>query len=197
MNRAYYDNAISDFLQEDLEKIFGKVAGNYDLNKLVIQQSNAWKVQIKILQDNLKNTSGHVYFEFSIPRMGKRVDNIVIIDNCIFVIEFKIGSSKYDSYAQDQAFNYALDLNNFHEGSHDKILIPVLVADSAYEISNRYTRSIDNLYETIFANSVNLAQVLQNTLLYFRQTENDIDILSWETSIYKPTPTIIEAATAL
>ena len=166
------------------------------MNKLNIQQSNAWKSQIEILKETISIFIGKVYFEFTIPRMGKRVDNILIIDNCIFILEFKIGSNEYDKYAIEQAFDYGLDMNNFHEGSHNKVIIPILVADRATSIQNRYENSFDNLYETIFANSSNLTEVIKTTLLHFSEFEK-IDVDYWENSIYKPTPTIIEAATAL
>jgi len=196
MNSAYYSNFINDFINEDSQTIYGKISGQYDLNKLNIQQSNAWKSQIEILKETISAFRGKIYFEFTIPRMGKRVDNILIIDNCIFVLEFKIGSNVYDKYAREQAFDYALDLNNFHEGSHNKTIIPLLVADKAPLIKNIYNHSFDNLYETIYANSNNLSDVINTTLLQFKKTD-DIDIPHWESSIYKPTPTIIEAATAL
>ncbi|WP_394776616.1 DUF2075 domain-containing protein [Flavobacterium sp.] len=196
MNRAYYNNSICDFCIEDKDSIYGKISGEYDLNKLSIQQSNAWKSQIEILKKTISNFNGRVYFEFTIPRMGKRVDNILIIDNCIFVLEFKIGSNVYDKYAKDQAFDYGLDLNNFHEGSHEKIIIPILIADKAINFNNVYKNSFDNLYETIVANENNLAEVISETLSKFKISEI-INVETWENSIYKPTPTIIEAATAL
>ena len=196
MNRAYYSDNISNFIIENRDAIYGKLSGNYDLNKLAIQQKNAWQCQIQILKESLHNFEGKIYFEYTIPRMGKRVDNILIIANCVFVLEFKIGSSKYDKYATEQAFDYGLDLNNFHEGSHRRIIIPVLVADTGPVIENRYVISCDNLYETIFANSTNLTQIINSTLLHFKESIS-IDAEVWESSIYKPTPTIIEAATAL
>ena len=196
MNRAYYSNFINDFINEDSQTIYGKISGQYDLNKLNILQSNAWKSQIEILKETIFFFTGKIYFEFTIPRMGKRVDNILIIDNCIFVLEFKIGSNSYDKYATNQAFDYGLDLNNFHEGSHNKIIIPILVADKAPTLKNIYRTSFDNLHETIYANSSNLSEVINAALLHFEDTEK-IDIEYWENSIYKPTPTIIEAATAL
>ncbi len=196
MNRAYYTNFINEFVAENSDTIYGKISGNYDLNKLSIQQSNAWKTQVKILKNQLSTLNGKVYFEFTIPRMGKKVDNILIIGNSIFVLEFKIGSEVYDKYALDQAFDYGLDLNNFHEGSHNKIIIPILIADKALEVQNVYKKSIDNLYETICANSDNLLDVINSTLIKFKEFQN-IDSNYWENSIYKPTPTIIEAATAL
>jgi hypothetical protein len=196
MNKAYYSSFINNFINEDSKAIFGKISSQYDLNKLDIQQSNAWERQIEILKESIPSFFGKIYFEFTIPRMGKRVDNILIIDNCIFILEFKIGSDGYDKYAKEQAFDYALDMNNFHEGSHGKIIIPVLVADRAPVYQNTYKHSFDNLHETIFANSNNLKDVIEMALLYFKGIEN-IDINYWEKSSYKPTPTIIEAATAL
>lgn len=196
MNRAYYANSICDFCIEDGDSIFGKISAGYDLNKLTIQQSNAWQSQIKILKQTILNFNGKVYFEFTIPRMGKRVDNILIIDNCIFVLEFKIGSKLYDKFAKDQAFDYGLDLNNFHEGSHGKIIIPILIAEKAEDEKNIYRKSLDNLHDTIVANENNLAQIISDTLANFKSPEI-INIENWENSIYKPTPTIIEAATAL
>nr|WP_315210936.1 DUF2075 domain-containing protein [uncultured Flavobacterium sp.] len=196
MNRAYYSNFINEFIDENSQTIYGKISGQYDLNKLNILQSNAWKSQIEILKETISVFTGKIYFEFTIPRMGKRVDNILIIDNCIFVLEFKIGSNAYDKYATNQAFDYGLDLNNFHEGSHNKIIIPILVADKAPSLENIYCPSFDNLHETIYANSSNLSEVINAALLHFEETET-IDIEYWENSIYKPTPTIIEAATAL
>jgi len=196
MNRAFYSASISDFINEDVNSVYGLISGNFDLNNQAIQQSNAWKSQITILKDALADFTGKIYFEFTIPRMGKRVDNIVIIDNCIFIIEFKIGSRVYDNYAREQAFNYGLDMNNFHEGSHNKIIIPILIADTAPEFHNTLFKSFDNLYDTINTNAANLKQDIKNTLLFFKGTKT-IDIDLWENSVYKPTPTIIEAATAL
>lgn len=196
MNRAYYNSTIFNFLNEDIDSIYGKISGKYDLNKLAIQQSNAWKSQIKILKSQLSSFKGNIYFEFTIPRMGKKVDNILIIDNCLFVLEFKIGSNNYEKYALDQAFDYGLDLNNFHEGSHNKNIIPILIADEGKDVEIYLKKSIDNLHETICANSVNLEVVIKSVLKSLENNEI-INSDNWEKSIYKPTPTIIEAATAL
>ena len=196
MNRFYYSSLISEFITKDNDSICGTIVKNDLHSELKRQQTNAWLSQIPILKKGLANFSGKIYFEFTIPRMGKRVDNILIISNCIFVIEFKIGSKKYDKHAIEQAFDYGLDLNNFHEGSHNKIIVPILVVDKAKSIKNSYINSKDNLYETIFANENNLSDVIEKTLLNFDQCDK-IDWQEWENSIYKPTPTIIEAATAL
>lgn len=196
MNRAYYSNSIEKFLIENNDSIYGKISGSYDLNKLSIQQSNAWKKQIQILKRTLIGFSGQVYFEFTIPRMGKKVDNIVIIDGCIFVLEFKIGSDNFDKYAKEQVLDYGLDLNNFHEGSHNKIIVPILISENSKETLNAGNKIIDNLYSPVFTNQSDLKNVISQTLNLFFDSEK-LNINDWENSIYKPTPTIVEAATAL
>jgi hypothetical protein len=196
MNRAYYSNTIENFLIENDDSIYGKISGSYDLNKLSIQQSNAWKKQIQILKRTLIGFSGQVYFEFTIPRMGKKVDNIVIIDGCIIVLEFKIGSDNFDKYAKEQVLDYGLDLNNFHEGSHNKIIVPILISENSKETLNAGNKIIDNLYSPILTNQNDLKNVLSQTLNLFLDSEK-VNINDWENSIYKPTPTIVEAATAL
>jgi hypothetical protein len=196
MNKAYYSSSISDFLIEDDSSVYSSIARAYELYNQKKQQSNAWERQIVILKESLNGFIGKVYFEFTIPRMGKRIDNIVIINNCIFLIEFKIGSASYDNYAKEQAFNYGLDMNNFHEGSHNKIIIPILVAENGPTIKNEYRKVYDNLYDTICTNVTNLKTTIDNTLSVFNN-EPKINVAEWENSSYKPTPTIIEAATAL
>ena len=193
MNRAYYQNSIAKFAKEDLNSILGQLSFNHSNRSLEDLQKNAWVKQIKILKAQLKDYIGEIYFEFSIPRMGKRVDNIVIIDGCIFVVEFKVGDKRFENYAQEQVIDYSLDLKNFHEGSHTANLIPVLVATEANEIKNSVSE-IKELLQVAKCNKTNLKATLQQFL-----TCNDIkvDVKLWEESIYKPTPTIVEAAQAL
>ncbi len=194
MKRYYYSSPIQKFLHDDENFIFGKLsaAHAHDLNDLT---KNSWFLQIRILKDQLKNfAEGQIYFEFSIPRMGKRIDNVLIIDDKIFLIEFKTGDNKHQKYAVDQVLDYALDLQNFHEGSHNEKLIPVLVSTNAInrEVSLVIT---ENLFQTIRTNKEFLAEDISKILEL--KSEHYINPESWENSAYKPTPTIIEAAQAL
>ena len=179
MLRAYYGKSITDFIQED------------DLNILGTLAKNAWERQITILKSQLAELTGYIYFEFSIPRMGKRVDNIVILGDKIFLLEFKIGSEQYDKHAIDQVIDYALDLRNFHEGSHYANLIPILIAEKAPILENNF-QTAQNLDQAILLNAQNLNE-------FFKPYDSSslMDVLAWEQSPYKPTPTIIEAAQAL
>ena len=123
--------------------------------------------------------------------MGKRVDNIVILGDKIFLLEFKIGSEQYDKHAIDQVIDYVLDLRNFHEGSHYANLIPILIAEKAPIFENNF-QTAQNLDQAILLNAQNLNE-------FFKPYDSSslIDVLAWEQSPYKPTPTIIEAAQAL
>lgn len=124
MKRSYFGSSIAEFIKIDDKEILGSLLGQHGHQTLEVSQKNAWLRQIAILKQQLYGLNGYVYFEFSIPRMGKRVDNIVILGSRIFLLEFKIGAKDYDKYAIDQVIDYALDLRNFHEGSHHACLIP-------------------------------------------------------------------------
>lgn len=194
MNTSYYQNSIDSFLNENKNTIFGQLARHHqhDLEDL---QKNAWLEQIEFLQQELKDVCGHLYFEFSIPRMGKRVDNILIINNLIFVIEFKVGDKSYSNYAQNQTIDYCLDLQNFHGGSHNKTIIPILIATNAPSTTSQIDSSLD-LTGCILCNKENFKATLIRILDQIKVKES-LNIETWENSVYKPTPTIIEAAQAL
>ncbi|WOC53000.1 hypothetical protein BPO_2353 [Bergeyella porcorum] len=194
MNRSYYNSSITNFIKEDSNSIFGKLSKN-NQHTLEDLQKNAWLKQIEILKHSIKDLAGNIYFEFSIPRMGKRVDNILIYNNIIFVIEFKVGDDQFTNHAQNQTIDYCLDLLNFHEGSHDKIIIPVLVATKAPSLQNDFYKA-KSFEKCILCNESNLSENLDKISETFK-SDNFIDPVKWENSIYKPTPTIIEAAQAL
>ena len=194
MKRCYYSSSILNFLCDDETKILGELSLHHRF-ALEDLQKNAWLKQIRILKDSLKSFhSGHIYFEFLIPRMGKRVDNILIIDGLIFVLEFKVGDTKYQKQSIEQVIDYCLDLKNFHEGSHQARLVPILISTNAEAIDNVFQES-DNLFEPIKANQQNLTEIISSILS--KNNGNRINPEDWENSIYKPTPTIIEAAQAL
>ena len=193
MKRAYYSNSIQNFLKEPDSSILGGLTANHSNRTLEELQINAWRKQIIILKDQLLKFQGQIYFEFAIPRMGKRVDNIIIIDNVAFVIEFKVGDREYPKRSIEQVIDYTVDLKNFHEGSHDINLIPILVATNGISIKEQSTE-IYNHKTAAKSNQYNLAETLER---YLNLDGESINIEYWENSRYKPTPTIVEAAQAL
>ncbi len=195
INRSYYSNTIKGFKADSTSNIVGELTRNYSNRRLDELQVNAWQSQIEILQNQLGNFKGQVYFEFTIPRMGKRVDNIVIIGSTAFIIEFKVGADEYQKHAVEQVIDYSLDLKNFHEGSHHITLIPLLVATNALPVKNDIGYIKRNL-TVAYANKQNLQEVMA-LCIDANTEEEEIDVSYWESSIYKPTPTIVEAAKAL
>lgn len=195
MKRSLYRSTIKDFLKISIDEIFGILTKNSEFAD-ELNQKEAWKNEIQILKDTLEFFEGSIYFEYSIPRMGRRIDVLLIIHSVIFVLEFKIGESKFNSYAVDQVWDYALDLKNFHETSHDKIIVPILIATNAQADDAHILSQLDKLHLPICCNQKNLGFVLMQIIEFFK-SEEIIDPQNWEKGRYFPTPTIIEAAIAL
>lgn len=199
--RYYYSDTITDFLARSANEIAGSLATSYtsDINK---QTSNSWLQEIETLQTVLTpyRHRGSVYFEYNIPRMGRRADVVVLIDGIIFVLEYKTAEQKFSREAVLQVWDYALDLKNFHEGSLDRTLYPILVIPGE-KTKHCVTNSKpfeDGVYQPMLVNTECLAEVIDYALVgnkpyAWSQAEDD----RWAKSGYEPTPTIIEAAVAL
>ncbi len=197
MLNAYYKDSIDNFLIKSIEEIIGEItlANTFDTN---LNTTEAWKQQIVILKNQLQGFSGNIFFEFSIPRMGKRIDCLLVIENVVFVLEFKVGETEYLSHNINQVWDYALDLKNFHKPSHDAVIVPILIATEADEFAiNIFTTSHkDNLIIPIKTNKLGIKNVIQNTVTFF-SNKIEIDGNQFISGSYSPTPTIIEAAVNL
>ena len=127
VNRAFYSDSIFDFLERTRDEIIGVLATANDF-PLEQTQRDAWLEEIQILRLALPPYQGSIYFEYSIPRMGRRIDTVLLIGPVIFVLEFKAGEREFTAHALDQVVDYALDLKNFHEPSHNCFIAPILIA---------------------------------------------------------------------
>ena len=196
MTRAYYSASISDFLRASTDEVMGKLSRNNDF-ALIQTQRNAWEAQIEILRTALASREGSIYFEYSVPRMGRRIDVVLLLGPIIFVLEFKVGEKTHTSYAIDQVFDYALDLKNFHESSHEQFIAPILIATEAVELAIKpsFTPRNDKLLFPVNTNKEQLGEALDEILKFIG--EGRVDVSEWESGRYCPTPTIIEAAMAL
>lgn len=196
MKREYYSDSIANFLQSSTEEILGRLALNNDFT-LIQTQRGAWVTEINVLRKVLAQYQGSIYFEYSIPRMGRRIDVVLLIGAVIFVLEFKVGETEFTSYAIDQVCDYALDLKNFHESSHEHFIAPILIATSAKSAVPviACTHQNDKILLPIKSDISLLCSVIENVLRFV--DGNTIDRDAWENGRYCPTPTIIEAAMAL
>lgn len=197
MLNYYYSDTIKNFCQKSLETIIGEISVNGRLGHINTELF-AWEFQINLLQEFLLDYNGQLFFEFSIPRMGKRVDCLLIIKNIVFIIEFKVGEKEFLNHNIEQVWDYALDLKNFHQPSHQLLLVPVLVATKANssKIEIISTSHQDNLVNPIKTNAKDLKKTIDLVLNFF--SSNDfVDSDNYVKGSYSPTPTIIEAAVSL
>ena len=198
--RWMYCDTFNDFAKRSSDEILGELVrragGNVDLT-----QTNAWLEQIVILKalklPKAERDSAKLYFEYTIPRLGRRADVILIVGHVLFVVEFKVGESDFPPAALDQVWDYALDLKHFHEASHDLCIAPVLIPTKAdrQPIALQATLHDDGLVRPIRSGIGALQDVIADSLTHFSAPR--IDIHAWERGRYLPTPTIIEAARAL
>ena len=194
MVNSFYENTIKNFLKQSENEIFGIITKN-DAYDSVCKQKDAWIKQIQLLKNKLrKYPKGSVIFEYTIPRIEERIDNIILLNDVIFVLEFKVGNELYTGSAATQARTYAVDLANFHEESHNKIIVPILIATDASSDKTQIQVYKNNVYDVIYTNGNNLEQIFSK---FVKRFDNQISMEKWVNSRYVPTPTIIEAAEVL
>lgn len=192
---AYYSGTVEEFTSTSPAEILGLMTSRGQFS-LEIEQRNAWVVQAAVLQTSFSGLAGRVLLEFDVPRIGSRIDAVLVTSSVIFVIEFKVGADKYERTHRNQAWDYGLDLKNFHKASHAAPIVPILVATNAVEYDKELTSPhADGVYPPICANPGSLQKVIRMALNKY--PDRTIDISSWETAPYQPTPTIIEAAQSL
>ena len=193
--RSYYSADINDFLKQSTAEIVGTIHQNCISADVTIQQSNTWEQEVNILKDQLAGfTEGRIIFEYTIPRMGKRVDVVFLHNNIVYLIEFKCGDDQYRAATIDQVYDYALDLRNFQRESHNKLIANIIVSTRAPKVAMSI-REDDRIIEPIRCNSQNINQAIYIVDDMF--DEEEFDYINWESSEYLPTPTIVEAAQAL
>lgn len=200
IQRWMYADGFSDFLRKSNAEILGSVTDQSSFS-IDPTQRDAWRGQIDLLKKLKlpinKTDRAKIYFEYTIPRLGRRADVLLIVGHVLFVVEFKVGESYYSAAALDQVWDYALDLKNFHEGSHAACIVPILVATDAPARNVELVGTVheDGLVRPVRSNPQTLQLAIDESLKFFDGA--DIDIPTWESSRYLPTPTIIEAARAL
>ncbi len=200
IRRWMYGEKLEHFLCQDTSSVLGELL-RHSSGNVEITQRNAWEDQIRIMKafslpDDLVSDA-RIYFELTVPRLGRRADVVLIIGHVLFILEFKVGESYFNRSALDQVWDYALDFKLFHDASHRICIIPVLIATDAEKqtIHIKTTVHNDGLAYPICAATFQLNEVVAAGLTHFEALP--IDAAIWECGRYMPTPTIVEAARAL
>lgn len=200
MGNCYYSNDFSSFLKEVKagESVLEKIEQNSGNNNERMQKE-AWAEEIGIIKNiaEVYENTGDAIFEYNIPRLGKRIDVILLIKGIIFVLEFKVHKEDFLEKDINQVFDYALDLKSFHNESHNKYIVPILIATKA-TIKNKqeYINYADNIFKPLCCNEKGIINLISDVVKKI-PIQNSINLNDWLNSAYNPTPTIIEAAKAL
>lgn len=197
--RCLYHNDFLTFLSQSTDSIFGMLCDSYHGDALTTTRE-AWKREIEIMKNvlsALSDKTGQIVFEYDIPRLGKRIDVVLLYRGIVFCLEFKVGESKILEADLDQVLDYALDLKNFHKFSQDKVIAPILVATKFLEHTTSVQMSVydDKVVNPLVTGESGLFDVIAQVLDRFpKETAVNQD---WIISPYAPTPTIVEAAKTL
>lgn len=200
VNRCLYIATIKKFLEQERMAVLGSLHNNYH-GEALTTTDEAWMGEISILQQSLlpwKNEDAQIIFEYEIPRLGKRIDVVLLLRGIIFCLEFKVGQKDALQADVEQVMDYALDLKNFHRFSHDKIIVPILIPTKHVSSTKDFYPSVynDQIYNPLISGAVQLQSLIANVLEHSGATSG-VTIDNWIISPYTPTPTIIEAARAL
>ncbi len=198
-SRYLYQNTFHSFLLDPSDSVLGILVNGYH-GAVQTTQIEAWKGEISIMKSvlsSLEDRDGRIIFEYDIPRLGKRIDVVLLYRGIIYCVEFKVGESQILEADVDQVLDYVLDLKNFHKFSEDKVIAPVLVATGYKSSSTNILMSVydDQVVNPLVTGQLGLSSIINLVLVRFpNETPVNPD---WTISPYAPTPTIIEAARTL
>ena len=197
--RCLYNSSFEKFNNEAESSVFGVLCDNYHGDALTTTRE-AWKSEISIMKcvlSQYRDSNGQIIFEYDIPRLGKRIDVVLLLEGIIFCLEFKVGESRVLEADIDQVLDYALDLKNFHKFSQDKIIVPILIATNYRNSSTSIQMSVydDKIVNPLVTGEAGIATLISEVLQRF-PNETSVNP-NWIISPYAPTPTIIEAARSL
>lgn len=199
-NRCLYNSDFKSFIEADPYHVLGCIIDAYHGN-VQTSSEEAWVGEINLLQNVLlawKEEEAEIIFEYDIPRLGKRIDVVLLLRGLIFCLEFKVGQKDVLQSDVEQVMDYALDLKNFHLYSHDRIIIPILIPTKHASSSGSFMPSVynDSIFNPLITGEGGLKKIIQD-VLYYTDANIPGTIKDWIISPYTPTPTIIEAARSL
>lgn len=198
--RCLYNSNFKHFISAQPEYVLGCLHNAFHGTALTTTDE-AWMREICLLQSVLlpwESEDAEIIFEYDIPRLGKRIDVVLLLRGMIFCLEFKVGQKDALQKDVEQVMDYALDLKNFHLFSHDKFIVPILIPTSYRSTTNSIRASAydDQIFNPLISGESGLRSVLEHVLAFANATIPG-SIKDWIISPYTPTPTIIEAARAL
>src|SRR6266550_2720382 len=204
---AFYRAALSEFLAQSSDEILGALLRSYQHSELQKRQTKAWQIEIEVLKSASTEllrlapsaATWSLLLEYPIPRRSKRLDAVFLAADVILCLEFKTLDKAHSIQADRQVEDYALDLRDFHEASRNRCIVPVTVVPRAASVKNSRDKILsDGVRDVKRSNAADLASILLSTFeAEHSERTQRIDPAIWDTSPYRPVPTIIEAAEIL
>ena len=200
--RCMYHATIGEFLKANSDEVFGRIVKAYHgIDQTTTNE--AWEGEITVLKQALQpwcKEDAHIIFEYDIPRLGKRIDVVLLLGGMIFCLEFKVGKRDALQADVEQVLDYALDLKNFHLYSAEPPIVPILIPTEYVGTPGELQPSAydDGIYNPLITGSQSLRCLIEKILLVGHTSyKPDQWGKNWIISPYAPTPTIIEAARTL
>lgn len=198
---AWWSGTATELIEAEPEQLIGALSQRlvqaHSVNHAT--QILAWRRQITLLVDALRDLPGawRVLFEYPLLRLGRRIDAVLVGDDCVLVLEFKVGNAPFTTLDRRQAEDYALDLFDFHAESRAHPIVPILVATGAVAGEPNWPLIWHGVTPVLDASAATLADLLRGIAARVPTARHPLDALAWEAAPYRPVPTIVEAATML
>lgn len=203
---AYYRAPLGTFVSETESSIIGALAvanrkAQFPLSPEAVE---AWELQLSPLVQGCRQLISElpaaakfeILLEYPIPRVGKRIDAVLLMHNVIVAIETKTGLSA--TTAERQVDDYAIQLACFHAPSIHRTIVPVVISDGhvakagARPFADDVVRPCRQAY----------TRAVGELLISVAREESDllspgINASAWDAGIFHPIPPIIDAAVRL
>lgn len=205
---AYVDQSLADFVATSDAEILAQLHRGYAEDGFVSQytsQTISWEASLppikqavaKLLRACPRTADWQILLELPLYRLRRRVDLIVVSDKALLVIEIKVGAKSFEAVDRRQVEEYAMDLRDFHEHSADIPIAPALwCTDAPATLGYLPTFSPGVVEPVIEVGKDELDQLFvqfaQNTAALPSRVSD-----CWVNGVYKPVPSVIEAATSL
>ena len=199
-----YFNRIKEFCYDGNGTVYSAIEHSVDSASREGFQKGAWDAEIEILKASFSSVicpeymkDGYIAFEYTIPRLGKRPDIILLINGIVFVLEFKVGEKSASKSQKNQAIGYAEGLKYFHSMSWNMVIAPFLVATESKPSKACLKLNDNQVFGLIVCNKDNIIEKIDSVVVYCMENNTHHYKIGWErdwiNGQYDPNPSIIES----
>jgi Schlafen group 3, DNA/RNA helicase domain len=200
---AFYSASVADFLAADPRAIADRLAAEQSRHFRVTEAAaiGAWERTIAVLRATLGLVpiarDWRLLLEYPLLRLGRRIDVVLIAEQMVLALEFKVNASGFAAADLRQVEDYALDLSDFHAASRAIPIVPILVATEAAAPESSWPLPMNCVADPMLASAASLGPLIAGLARHFPPLDTPIDPVAWADAVYLPVPGIVEAARRL